>query len=178
MRRSKFSLPGCCVDRALQTMRLALGYRKGMPPRMTPKFEYFVEVLIEDLNCWFPKHRCLVGVNIPISRVSSNVVFVGTYFDVSMADCVGIGSAQEVFYLPIQDVLVATSFKTSSRTAHMIVGVPAMVDFTERNCIFVLMVFERSVMLHHECRYPIDRYKCGGYELASAYVDGGWYSAR
>jgi len=141
---------------------------------MTPKSEYFVETLVEDLGRWFPKHRCLVGVSIPISRVPDNVIFVGTHFDVPMLDRVGVSNAHEVFYLPIQDVLVAMSFKTGSRTAHMVVGIPTAIDFTERDCCLVLIVFGSSVIPRRKHYYPIEH----DYELASAYVDGGWYSAR
>lgn len=177
MRRSTFSLPGCCVDRALQTMRLALSYRKGMPPGMKPKSEYYIEGFIDELGQWFPKHRCLVGVSIPISRVPDNVVFVGTHFDVPVLDHVGVSNAHEGFYLPIQDVLVAASFKTSSRTAHMVVGIPTAMDFTERDCCLILMVFGSSVIPRQKRYYLIDK-QCDNYVLASAYVDGGWYSAR
>lgn len=154
-------------------MRFALGYRKGMPPGMGPQAECYVEALIENLGRWFPKHRCLVGVNFAISCVADNVAFVGFQFNVPMLGYVGIGGVFEMYYLPMKNALVAASFKCGPRTAHMTVGVPADIDFAERDCCFMLLVYSTSVTPQREPRYPSGRYRHDGHDLASLYVDGG-----
>lgn len=173
MRHSDLKLSGCCVDRALQTMRLALKYRDGKPFGVYTRPEYFVEDIIKDLGVWFPKHWCLVGVSISLDRVPDNVVFMGTHFNVPIVDCVGIANTLVCHYVHTSDVLVASSFKSTSRIAHMVVGIPSATDLTERECCFVLMVFGKSVIPDQKPCYPVGVPDYCSHKLASVYVDGG-----
>lgn len=172
MRHSDLKLSGCCVDRAMQTMRLALGYPSRIGrPEVRPA--YPVEDIVATLDRWFPKHRCLVGVDISFESVPDNVVFVGTHFNVPVVNCVGIANSSVVHYVHTSEVLVASSFKSTPRTSHMVVGIPSMTDLTERECCFVLMVFGKGATLKQKPSYPHGLPDYCSHKLASVYVDGG-----
>lgn len=119
---------GNCVFRGLSTMRLALGYRCGIPKGYTPTGRMHVGDIVAMLHDWFPRHQVSVWCDVAdAARRKKHVTYAGSNFPLDSN---------------VDNYLIGFSYYIDDDCSHFVIGAPLLAHEPMRGslCIAVKLV--------------------------------------
>jgi hypothetical protein len=105
-----------CVNRALSTMRLALGYEMGTPLWATDG-EKATDQIVREVGFWFPKHKVIIACGKEnVHEFNDNCEYIGNFIP---------GSFNWDDYLVAFSYYIPDS-ESAKQVSHFVIGVPAL----------------------------------------------------